>query len=201
MAVLEKTDLTGVVEEILFCRDSVASIVSEDASVNAEGETGEVFVSLEGLPGDTHAGLTRPSCVRVKELYPEGTEIRNTRQITVVSQEEMATIADKLGIDTLPPAWLGANLMLSGIPHLTLLPPSSRLQFSSGLTLVVDLENMPCIFPARVIDEYHPGKGSKFVTKAKHLRGFTAWVERPGTVKPGDTVAVHVPGQAPYPHR
>ena len=35
----------------------------------------------------------------------------------------------------------------------------------------------------------------------EHLRGFTAWVERPGTVKPGDTVAVHVPGQAPYPHR
>ena len=191
MAVLEKTDLKGTVEALLSCRDSASSIVSDSLD--------EAFLSLDGMPDDTHAGAARPSCVRVTQLYPKGTEIRNTRQLTVVSVEELAQIADALGIDRLPPDWLGANILLSGIPHLTLLPPSSRLQFSSGLTLVVDLENMPCIHPARVIDEHHPGKGPKFVAKAKHKRGFTAWVEREGTLRPGDTVEVHAPGQKPYP--
>lgn len=191
MAGLKKTDLTGCVDEILWCRDSAASIVSEAVD--------RIFVSLAGFPNDTHAGLTRPACVRVKELYPKGTEIRNARQLTLVSSEELAAIAADMGLERLPPAWLGANLMLSGIPHLTLLPPSSRLQFSSGLTLAVDLENGPCIHPARVIDEHYPGKGRTFVKHALHRRGITAWVEREGDLKVGDSVAVHVPNQGPHP--
>lgn len=191
MAGLKKSDLAGRVEEVLWCRDSEASIVSETLD--------RAFVSLAGLPKDTHAGLTRPACVRVKQLYPEGTEIRNSRQLTLVSREELDAIAAAMGLDGLLPAWLGANLMLSGIPQLTLLPPSSRLQFPSGLTLVVDLENGPCIYPARVIDEHHPGRGSRFVKHALHRRGITAWVEREGEVGPGDSVEVHVPNQAPHP--
>ncbi|MDX1401642.1 MAG: MOSC domain-containing protein [Kiloniellales bacterium] len=191
MAGLKKSDFSGRVDEVLWCRDSATSIVSETAD--------ELFVSLAGFPNDTHAGLTRPACVRVKQLYPKGTEIKNARQLTLVSREELDAIAGDMGLDHLPPAWLGANLMLSGIPTLTLLPPSSRLQFSSGLTLVVDLENGPCIHPARVIDKHFPGKGLSFVKHATHRRGITAWVEREGNIKAGDEVEVHIPNQDRHP--
>ena len=65
-------------------------------------------------------------------------------------------------------------------------------------SLVVDLENMPSNFPTRIIDERHLGKGSKFVTKPEHLPGFTAWVERPGTLQINIAVNVYVLGQATY---
>lgn len=191
MAFLRRTELSGRVEALLWCHDSAASIVSEEIE--------RVDLTLDGFPNDTHAGATRPSCVRVKELYSKGTEIRNTRQLSIVSREEMDAIAADMGLEALRPAWLGANLMLSGIPALTLLPPSSRLQFPSGATLTVDVENGPCIHPARVIEEHHPGKGSTFVKHAKSRRGVTAWVERAGTITLGDAVEVHVPNQPAYP--
>lgn len=191
MAFLRKTELRGRVETLLWCQDSAASIVSEEMK--------SVALTLDGFPDDSHAGATRPSCVRVKELYSKGTEIRNTRQLSIVSREELDDIAELMGLASVRPAWLGANLMLSGIPALTLLPPSSRLQFPSGATLTIDVENGPCIHPARVIEEHHPGKGSTFVKHAKSRRGVTAWVERAGPVALGDSVEVHVPNQPAYP--
>ena len=32
-------------------------------------------------------------------------------------------------LDRLPPEWLGANIVLEGIPELTRIPPASRLVF------------------------------------------------------------------------
>jgi hypothetical protein len=37
------------------------------------------------------------------------------------------------------------------------------------------------------------------VKHARHRRGITAWVEREGDLKVGDTVAVHIPNQEPHP--
>ena len=80
-----------------------------------------------GPVGDIHHGLTRPACVRVKRQYARDTEIRNTRQLSVLSTEEMAEISEGLGIPEVKPEWVGATLVLAGIPDLTLLPPASRL--------------------------------------------------------------------------
>jgi hypothetical protein len=60
-----------------------------------------VKVTYAGFDGESHSGLVRASCVRVRGQYAEGTEIRNTRQITIVSIEELALIADSMGIDKL----------------------------------------------------------------------------------------------------
>ena len=160
----------------------------------------EVMATFAGVEGEEHAGLTRPSCSRVTSQYPKGTEIRNVRQFSILSAEDLAAIAEKMGVEAVDPAWVGASMVVRGIPDFTHVPPSSRLQTSTGTTLVVDMENRPCHLPAKVIDEDAPGKGKAFKTAAKGRRGVTAWVEREGILRVGDTVTLHVPDQRPWPH-
>ena len=151
-----------------------------------------------GLVGDSHYGTTRPACVRVEDLYPENTPIRNVRQISVVSREELDLIAKDMGIEKVEPELVGANLVLEGIPDFTLLPPSSRLQFPSGATITVDMVNLPCNFPAREIEKVFPGKGKYFKASAVERRGITAWVEREGDISVGDDIKCFVPTQRPW---
>ena len=160
----------------------------------SQAET-EVFASFAGVAGEVHGGLVRASCSRVLGQYPRGTEIRNVRQFSVVSAEELALIAEGMGLAALDPSLLGASLVISGIPDFTHLPPSSRLQFDGGATLVVDMENRPCTLPAKEIEAVHAGFGKKFKPAAKDRRGVTAWVEREGVLRLGATVRLHVPDQ------
>lgn len=155
---------------------------------------------FDGPEGEAHGGLTRPSCSRVLAQYPRNTEIRNTRQFTVLSQEELAQIAAAMGLDALDPALVGASMVIAGIPDFSHLPPSSRLQGANGATLVVDMQNRPCTLPARPIETRHPGHGRAFKPAAEGLRGLTAWVEREGTFSLGETVRLHVPDQRVWAH-
>lgn len=155
----------------------------------------EVFAGYDGVEGEVHGGLTRPSCSRVLRLYPRHTDIRNTRQFSVVSAEELAQIAERMGIGALDPSLLGASLVIEGIPDFTHLPPSSRLQADSGATLVVDMENRPCQLPAKGIEDRFPGHGAAFKSAAKGRRGVTAWVEREGVLRVGQSVKLFVPDQ------
>ena len=160
----------------------------------------EVFLSYAGVEGDFHAGLTRASCVRVRNLHAIGTEIRNTRQLSILSVEEMAQIAAALDLPEVAPTLLGASIVLEGIPDFTLVPPGSRLQSPSGATLVVDLENGPCNLPAREIETDHEGRGKGFKSAARGKRGVTAWVEREGRLALGDELRLFVPNQPVWPH-
>jgi hypothetical protein len=155
----------------------------------------EVFAGFAGVDGEVHAGLTRAACSRVAGQYPRGTEIRNVRQFSVISAEELAMIARDMGLPGLAPSLLGASMVISGIPDFSHLPPSSRLQAESGATLVVDMENRPCTLPAKGIEALHPGYGAKFKPAAKDRRGVTAWVEREGVLRVGERVRLHVPDQ------
>ncbi|GIT85175.1 MOSC domain-containing protein [Roseobacter sp. OBYS 0001] len=152
-------------------------------------------LKFSGIEGECHGGLTRPACVRTKAQYPEGTEIRNVRQLTILSQEELDAIAEDMGMADIDPAWLGASMVIEGIPDFSHVPPSSRLQVESGASLAVDMENRPCIYPGREIEKDRPGLGPKFKPAAKNRRGVTAWVEREGSVKVGDSVRLHIPDQ------
>ena len=153
------------------------------------------FAGYAGFEGDCHAGLSRPSCSRVTSQHPKGTEIRNTRQLSIVSAEELAQIAEAMGLDALDPAYVGASIVVSGIADFSHVPPSARLQADSGATLVIDMENRPCVLPGRVIDREAPGSGARFKTAAKGRRGVTAWVEREGRLSIGDTLRLHIPDQ------
>ena len=57
----------------------------------------EMPLTYGGYEAEDHAGVTRPSCSRVLTQYPRDTEIRNVRQLSIVSREELDTIARKLG--------------------------------------------------------------------------------------------------------
>ena len=152
-------------------------------------------LGFEGISGGRHEGKTRPSCVRVKNLYPQGTTIHNARQLTVLAAEELTAIGKNMGLDPLDPGLLGASIVLRGIPDFTHVPPSSRLQGPSGVTLVVDMENRPCVLPGREIEAAEPGYGTAFKPAAKDRRGVTAWVERPGKLAIGDVMRLFVPDQ------
>ena len=190
MAILKNSGLVGKVTGLLIHEDNQSGI--------ATAQRHSVRVSFAGFDGEAHSGLTRASCVRVRRQYPIGTSIRNTRQITIVSDEELEEIANAIQVPELTPDLLGANISIAGIPALTTLPPSSRLIFSGGVSLVVDMENEPCQGPAEEIDKLYPGKGRYFVKNAMEKRGVTAWVEREGVVEKGDSVEVHMPPLRPY---
>lgn len=157
-------------------------------------------LTFHGIDGECHGGLTRPSCVRTKAQYPKGTEIRNVRQLSVLSAEELAATAEAMGLDRINPAWVGATMVIEGIPDFTHVPPSSRLQMPSGASITIDMENRPCVLPGREIEKDHPGFGAAFKPAAKNRRGVTAWVEREGAVAVGDTVTLHIPDQPVWAH-
>lgn len=192
MAILRPTQITGRVVWM--------GIVPTDTNSIASGEVQSVDVRWEGFEGEAHSGLTRGSCVRVKAQYPKETEIRNTRQISILSQEELDEVAERLGIPAILPDWVGANMVLSGIPDFTLVPPNSRLIFEHGVSLTIDMENAPCKYPAELIEAAHPGHGMAFPAKARNKRGVTAWVERPGRLSNGELCTLHVPPQRIYAH-
>jgi MOSC domain len=172
---------------------------NRDATLE-KSEVAKLDLRFDGIQGDFHAGLTRKSDSRTLKQYPRNTEIRNVRQVTLVSEEELAEIAASMGIPEAKPEWLGANIVTAGIPDLTMLSPSARLQFPSGATLVVDMENHPCRQVADVILQFHPNAKTGFVKAGWSKRGLTAWVEREGVISSGDAMVIWVPQQRIYPH-
>ena len=193
MPALIPTDHTGTIAWL----GRVAREVGPDLIIHAE-PLREMPLTLAGFEGEVHAGLTRPSCSRVLGQYPRGTTIANARQLSLVSEEEMAEVARALDLEAMDYAWIGASVVVSGIPDFSHIPPSSRLQAESGATLVVDLENGPCLQPARTIEEARPGHGKGFKAAALGRRGVVAWVEREGTLRLGERVRLHVPTQRPW---
>lgn len=160
----------------------------------------EMPLSFAGYEGESRGGLTRPSDSRVLAQYERGTEIRNVRQLSILSQEELAAIAAEMGVDRLDPAWVGASMIVEGIPDFTHIPPSSRLQGEGGATLTVDMENRPCMLPAKVIEGERPGFGKAFKAAATGRRGVTAWVEREGVLRVGERLRLHIPDQPVWRH-
>jgi hypothetical protein len=143
-------------------------------------------LGFSGPTGETHGGLTRPSCSRVLAQYERGTEIRNVRQLSLVSEEELSAIADEMGIANLDPSWIGASVILRGIPDFSHIPPSSRLQNEAGTTVTIDMQNRPCHLPVAEIKVDHPNEAKGFKAAARRRRGVTAWVEREGQLSVGD---------------
>ncbi|WP_170331200.1 MOSC domain-containing protein [Ruegeria arenilitoris] len=186
MPVLRKTEFSG---EVVWLGH-----VPSGSNIRARSVE-ELHLGFAGDQGARHEGINRASCVRVKNLYPQGTEIRNVRQLSILSAEEMDAIAADMGLETLDPALLGVSIVVRGIPDFTYVPPSSRLQASGGLTVTIDMENRPCVIPGREIENEAPGHGAAFKPAAQGRRGVTAWVECPGNLRVGDTLSLFVPDQ------
>ena len=184
MPALSSTDVTARILWLGLCKRNTQSLPVEELNVGSSG-----------IEGDRHIGLTRRSCTRVLTQHPLGTKIRNTRQISIVAAEELKEIAEAMGINVVEPGWLGANIVVQGLPDFSHVPPSSRLQCERGATVCIDMENRPCNLPAKVIEAYFPGNGHAFKKAAKGRRGVTAWVEREGSFRLGDLLHLHIPSQ------
>ena len=177
--------LAATVESVLLA-DNPATFVTRRVD--------RVTLDIAGIPGDYHYGLTRLSGAR-EPMYPRGTEIRNRRQISVVSTEECDQIAQRLGLDVVLPEWLGANLLVCGFSNLTQLPTGSRLLLPGGGGLVCEGENAPCRHPGKIIQSLyptHPDLIKRFVSIAQKRRGIVCSVECPGTIVQGDHLRILV---------
>lgn len=158
-------------------------------------------LSYEGIPGDIHSGLLRKSGGR-EPWYPRGTEMRNERQLSILAEDELASVAADMNIPELKPEWIGGNIVLDGIPHLSLLPARTLLMFEGGVTIRVDGDNGPCGIAGRSIAAQFDGREDiefEFPKVAKHRRGLVGWVERAGTINPGEEVTALVWEQWIYP--
>ena len=192
MAILQKLDWTGRVSACYASPLRETGLQKQRQAV--------LDLTFDGIVGDCHASRLRPSDSRMLKQYKRGTEVVNNRQVSLVSAEELEEIAARLDVPALDPAWLGANLVTKDIPDLTLLPPATRLMFSSGATLIIDLENAPCRFPAEIIESHYPGHGLAFPQKARNKRGLVAYVEKAGRIAEGDEIIVFIPPQRLYAH-
>ncbi|MGB0506139.1 MAG: MOSC domain-containing protein [Pikeienuella sp.] len=174
-------------------------VVAPDSGVRSGGLS-SMNLTWDGAEGESHAGRTRSSCVRVKRQHAEGTEIFNARQLSVLSVEELAEVATAMDIDHIKPEWTGASIVLEGIPEFTKIPPASRLVFENGAAIISDMENAPCEFIAREIEAEYPGKGKTFPYHARNKRGVCGWVERPGQITLGMKCRLHIPPQRIWTH-
>lgn len=192
MSILRPTEIYGRVTYVGVVLDRQVSLASERRE--------EIELTFAGPVDECHAGVTRPSCSRVKLQYPRGTEIGNARQLSILSTEELAEAASDMGIDHIKPEWTGANIIIEGIPEFTKIPPSSRLIFESDAAVVNDMENGPCKYVGEEIEKHHPGKGLSFPKHAREKRGVCGWVERPGKVAVGMALRLHIPPQRVWAH-
>lgn len=162
----------------------------------------QLDLTFEGIHGDIHSGLTRKAGGR-EPWYRRGTHIRNERQVTLVCPGELADVAAAMGVPLILPEWLGANIVASGIPALSMLPPRTLLFFASGVVLKVDGQNAPCKVAGKAVAaglgrDDQDETALAFVAAAKRLRGLVAWVEKPGTIKAGDAIEARLPEQWLY---
>jgi hypothetical protein len=177
----------------------VATLIADGPGI-ATRSVASLDIDFEGAAGDRHRGLTRAAGSR-EPWHPRGTVMRNERQLSIVSPDELDEIAAALAIPDLGPEWLGANLLFAGVPRLSWLPPRTRLFFAGGAVLAVEGQNAPCRLAGASIAARHPGRTDiplAFPRVAKRLRGLVAWVERPGAIAVGEPVSVRTPEQWLY---
>jgi hypothetical protein len=162
----------------------------------------ELCLRFEGIEGDIHSGHTRRSGGR-EPWYPRGTEMRNERQISIVAPDELVRVAEAMRLAEIRPEWIGANVLLAGVPRLSMLPRGTKLFFAGGVTLKIDGQNAPCKASGRSIAE-NAGMADiaagtlAFPQAARRLRGLVAWVEKPGRIAMAEAVTVRLPEQWIY---
>lgn len=154
----------------------------------------ELPLTWLGAEVDRHAGLTMNSDTRTANVYARGTEIRNHRQLSLVSVEELAEVAAALGIRELAPGVIADNVCLTGAPDLTDLPRMTRLEFSSGAVIMTGGVNTPCTIAGAMVTDRYGTQAHSFPKAAWGRRGITGWVDRPGLIRVDDVVTVHPPG-------
>ena len=177
--------IIGVVREVYRCVPDTR--ISESVPL--------LHCTTNGIIGDRHYGSTRSTGKRdIVKGFRVGTIIKNNRQCSILSLEELARIADNLGVPSVSGADLGANIVVEGIHNLTKMP--SRTVYCIGETLLSSAgENFPCR-PGGMALAARYGReelAAYFSKRAMGLRGQVGFFRLEGTITPGDEVRVVLP--------
>lgn len=155
-----------------------------------------VAFTYEGMTGDKYYGSVLLGRTHHPELSSGKVLLRNTRQVSIMSEDELEELATELGIAEVRAEWMSANLLISGIPKLSKLPVGTRFYFSGGLTLVNECQNFPCKTTARIVQEQYPNQSgieAVFIKTAFDRRGLVTWVEYPGILRVGASCEIRLP--------
>jgi hypothetical protein len=191
-----RTDDPRILPAVRLEATVVACLVGDGPGFRTRPVDGLVL-DHEGAVGDGHRGMVRAAGGR-EPWYPRGTLIRSGRQISLVGIEDLADIALRLDVDTIDPAVIGANIVLSGVPRLSFLPAGTRLHAPGGAAIVVEAMNGPCRHAGKALSAAIPGRPDLefgFVEAARRRRGVVASVERTGSLAVGEVVSVRIPEQ------
>ncbi len=163
--------------------------IASDSSSLVSRRVNKVRVLENGFEGDKHQGWFRKADARAKR-YPKGTVIWNSRQISIVSEEELAVVAEALGVPAVLPEWLGANMCIRGVSDLSLLKPRTKIFVPSSesvleVGLYITAPNKPCVGPGEIIQAHYsdiPALATRFPKAAINKRGVVAVVECGGVI-------------------
>ena len=174
-------------------RQTIGRVASLHVGVAKRAPTTRVnsfMLTFTGIVADVHYTATRPAGPR-EPAFRRGTLLANLRQVSLVSVEELKTIASRMGLARLDPAWLAANIAVEGAGPITQLPRGTIICFPSGASLYVADLNSPCKVAADLIRRHArpaPQQTSPFVTHALGRRGLVAFVYSQGKVNSGDAI-------------
>jgi hypothetical protein len=169
---------------------------------------GEIALAPEGIPGDRHATALRPATARDPWL-PRGLQLRNDRQISMLSVEDLAQIAAALDLAQVAPELVGANIVVEGLDRFSRIPAGAHLafggawggqgRFDGAAILKAEAYNHPCRGPGRRLAAAYarPDLEFAFPKAARSLRGLVLSVSLAGVIRAGDQVVVVPPAVAP----
>jgi hypothetical protein len=165
-----------------------------------------ILIAGYGIKHDSHAGATHIVDEREKLLIkygiPKEVAMANLRQITIVTKQELETIAARmdLPVSMIPYGLLGENIVLDIDEHHNLTTEAkagSIITFKNGNTsrlasIYITGENHPCHIPAQNIFARLNIKGriKDFTDKAEGVRGLTGVVLTGGKIKLRDQAII-----------
>ena len=147
---------------------------------------------LDGVIGDRHAGFERVTW-EGDDKQVANTLRRNERQWSAVSSEELDEISEKMNLRVpLNAGDIGANFCVSGANNFSKLPKGTIFKFDSGVELIVEEYNPPCLGMSKNLAKKILDKNGNvldetlFLQVAKYLRGLVGVVEVPGIIHKND---------------
>lgn len=169
---------------------TVVSVHAGPKDIMGKERRTEIMATLEGILRDQHFGFTRWS--KSKKSI-----VRNDRQWTGLSVEEVEIIRQHMNLRELAAEILGPNVVIQGIPDFSQLPRGTTLAFDSGALFVVEEFTDPCArMGAHIAKTYETDqdgqqiKGNMFPKVANTLRGLVGVIDRGGIIREGDSVKV-----------
>jgi MOSC domain-containing protein YiiM len=148
-----------------------------------------ITLTFNGIEDDAHAGHTSKTGPRQPGLR-RGMTIANTRQISLVSTEELQIIADGLSLPRIDPGWLAANIAITGFGPITQLPLGTIVRASSGASIFLAELNSPCRLAAQLLVRHggYTGNAQAFVKRALGPRGLVGFTYSEGDLSTGDAL-------------